>query len=79
MALPEFVVPVTAVVGTPALAYAAARSFWHIARALVVLVASVAAIRTDDDKRRTACLAIVDKVTRSSDRPSLPRRPGQPG
>jgi hypothetical protein len=38
MALPEFVTPVVAVVGTPALAYAAARSLWHVARSVVVMV-----------------------------------------
>lgn len=80
MALPEFVTPVVAVVGTPALAYAAARSLWHVARALVVLVASFVAIKTDDDKRRAACLALVDKMTRSSTRSPWPRRRrGQPG
>jgi len=74
MALPEFVTPVAAVAGTPALAYIAARSLRHVACALVVLVASFVAIKTDDDKRRRACLALVDKVTRSSGRPHWPRR-----
>lgn len=64
MSLPEIVVPVTAVVGTPALAYVAARSLMHAARAVVLLVASVVAMRTGDDKRRAACLSIVDKITR---------------
>jgi hypothetical protein len=74
MALPEFVTPVVAYVGTPALAYTAARSLWHVARALAVMVASFVAIKTDDDKRRATCLALVDKVTRSSGRPGRLRR-----
>ena len=81
MALPEFVKPAIAVVGTPALAYAAARSLWHVARALVVMVASFVAIKTSDDDRRKACLELVDKVMRSSGRAAARsrRRRGQPG
>jgi hypothetical protein len=80
MALPEFVTPVFAYVGTPALAYVAARSFWHFARAIVVMVASFVAMKSDNDERRKACLALVDKVTRNSGRPHWPRRRrGQPG
>jgi hypothetical protein len=74
MALPELVTPVAAYVGTPALAYVAARSLRHFACALVVMVASFVAIKTDNDERRKACLALVDKVTRSSGRPPWTRR-----
>jgi hypothetical protein len=73
MGLPEFVTPVVAVVGTPALAYVAARSMWLAVRALVVLVVSMVAIKTSNEDRRAACLAVVDKVTRQDD-PSWPRR-----
>ena len=76
MALPELVTPVVAYVGAPALAYAAARSMWHVARALVITMASFVAIKTDDDKRRNACLALVDKLTRQGSRPRWPRRRG---
>ncbi len=76
MALPEFITPVVAYVGTPALAYMAARSLWHVARSVVVMVASFVAIKTDDDKRRTACLVLVDKLTRRSGPPSWSRRRG---
>jgi hypothetical protein len=74
MALPEFVPPVIAYVGTPALAYIAARSLWHVALAVVVMVASFVVMKTDDDKRRTACLTLVDKVTRRSTTRSWSRR-----
>ena len=82
MALPEYVTPVVAYVGTPALAYAGARSLWHVARALVVTVASFVAIKTSDDKRRDTCLTLVEKMTRASGPPFWLRRrttiPGPP-
>ena len=53
-----------AYVGTPALAYMAARSLWHVILAVVMMVASLVVMKTDDDKRRAACLTLVDKVTR---------------
>jgi hypothetical protein len=74
MALPEFVTPVVAVAGSPALAYVVARSLWHFVRAMVVMVASLVAIKTNDEDRRKACLALVDKVTPSSDQTAWPRR-----
>jgi hypothetical protein len=72
MALPEFITPVVAVAGTPALAYVAARCLWHAVRALVVLVVSMVAIKTGDDERRKACLAVLDKVTRKDNPPWPP-------
>jgi hypothetical protein len=66
MALPELVPPVLAYVGTPALAYTMTRSLWHVALSVVMMAASLVAMRTDDDKRRAACLTLVDKVTRRS-------------
>jgi hypothetical protein len=73
MALPEFVVPVTAVVGTPALAYVAARCLWHAVRAVVVLVVSMVAIKTSNEDRRAACLDVLDKLTRKDDPPAWQR------
>jgi len=75
MALPEFVAPAVAVVGTPALAYVVARCMWLTVRALVVLVVSMIAIKTSDEDRRKACLAVLDKVTRKDDPPWPRRRP----
>lgn len=74
MALPEFVTPVVAVVGTPALAYVAARSLWHAVRAVVVLVVSVVALKTDDENRRKACIDVLDKITGKGDPPWPPGR-----
>jgi hypothetical protein len=68
MALPELVPPVVAYVGAPTLAYMAARSLWHFALAVVMMVASFVVMKTDDDKRRAACLTLADKVTRRNAR-----------
>lgn len=73
MSLPEYVTPVIAIAGTPALAYVAARCLRLVVRALVVLVVSMVAIKTSNDERRKACLAVLDKVTRRDD-PPWPRR-----
>lgn len=67
MALPEFVALVIAVAGVPALAYVAACCLWLAVRALVVLLVSVVAIRTTDDKCRKACLDVLDKLPRRDD------------
>ena len=75
MALPEFVTPVVAVGGTPALAYVAARCLWHAVRAVVALVVSLVAIKTGDDNRRKACIDVLEKVTRRDDPPRSRRRP----
>ncbi len=71
MALPEFVTPVLAVVGTPALAYAIARSFPHAARAVVVLVAGIVAILTRDENRGKRCLEVL-RILRGRDSPEQP-------
>jgi len=78
MSLPHNVAPVLTVVGTPALAYAAARSLWHATRAVVLMVASFVAMKTADDNRRDACLEIVDRLTCRSGQPSGPAAPEQP-
>lgn len=62
MALPEYVTPVVAVVGAPALAYVTARSLWHAVRAVLALIAGIVAMVTRDQERRKACLAILGKV-----------------
>jgi hypothetical protein len=74
MALPEFIAPVVAVVGTPALAYIAARYSGHVVRALVMLVVSMVAIKTGNEDRRKACLDVLDKVTRLGGPPAGQRR-----
>lgn len=74
MPLPEFVTPVLAVAGTPALAYAVARSFPHAARAVVVLVAGIVAVLTRDENRGKRCLEVLDKVTRR-DSTAAPEQP----
>ena len=74
MALPEFVTPVLAVVGTPALAYAIARSFPHAARAVVVLVAGIVAIKTSDENRGKRCLEVLH-ILRGRDGLAAPEQP----
>jgi len=77
-------IPVLSAAGVPAIiAVLAIFRCGSAARALVLLAASVVAIVTRDPKRRAACLAIVDKVTRrGSAPPAWPRRrnaiPGRP-
>ena len=61
MPLPEFVTPVLSIAGPAALAFVIMRCFPPVARAVVVLLAGVAAIVTRDPKRRAACLKVLDK------------------
>jgi hypothetical protein len=68
MALPEIVVPAIAQVSTPTLVCAAGYSLWATVRSVIVLVASAVAMRTADDKRRDACVVLVDKLTRRTGR-----------
>jgi hypothetical protein len=74
MALPEFVTPVLAVVGTPALAYAIARSFPHAARAVVLMVAGIVAIKTSDENRGERCLEVL-RILRGRDSTAVPEQP----
>jgi hypothetical protein len=72
MALPEYVAPVLALAGLPALIFVIMRSLPHAARAMVVLVAGTVAIVTRDPKRRTACYKVLDTLTRQDERTRLP-------
>jgi hypothetical protein len=73
MPLPEYVAPVLAVAGVPALVFVIMRSFPHTARAVVLLLAGIVAIVTSDDKRRATCQKVLDTLTRrDGDPPSLP-------
>lgn len=80
MALSEYVTPVLAVVGVPALLLVILRYSPQVARAVVVLLAGIVAIVTRDKERRESCHGVLDKVTRhdagSSRRPRAisPRR-----
>jgi hypothetical protein len=51
MPLPEYVAPVLAVAGMPALIFVIMRSFPNTARAVVLLLAGIVAIVTSDDRR----------------------------
>jgi hypothetical protein len=76
MALPEFVAPVLAVAGVPAVLFVVLRYFPQAVRALMLAVAGIVAIRTRDENRRKACLDVLDKVTRKDEPPGwLRRRP----
>ena len=68
MALPEFVSPVITYAGSPAMAYLIARSLWRATLALVIAMASIVAMKTSDEERRRTCLALVDNITRTSER-----------
>jgi hypothetical protein len=69
MALPEYVAPVLAVAGFPAVLFVILRYFPQTVRALMLAVAGIVAIRTRDENRRKASLEIVDKVTRTDSEP----------
>ena len=64
MALPDYVVPVLAVAGLPALIFVIMRSLPHAARGAVMLLAGVVAVVTRDSKRRAACYKVLDTLTR---------------
>jgi hypothetical protein len=64
MPLPEYVAPVFAVAGLPALIFVIMKGFPHAARAVVLLLAGVVAIVTRNQERRGACLKILDTLTR---------------
>lgn len=63
-------IPILSAAGVPALiAVLAILRGWSIARALVLLLASVVAIVTTKEERRAACTEIVDMVTRKDEPP----------
>lgn len=74
MALPEYVAPVLAVAGVPALIFAIMRCFPHAARALLLLLAGTVAIMTGNDKRRESCHEVLSALTRRDSKP-LPGKP----
>jgi hypothetical protein len=67
MTLPEYVAPILAVVGTPALIIVIMRGFPNAARAVVILVAGIVAIVTRDTERRAACHKVLDTLTHRND------------
>lgn len=75
MSLPAYVAPVLASGGPVAFVLVISRYASQVARAVVMLLASVVAIKTSDGKRRAACLKILDKVTRRDAGPPGPDQP----
>lgn len=73
MALPEYVAPVLAVAGLPALIFMIMRGFPHAARGVVLLLAGVVAIVTKDPKRRAACYRVLGAITRKDTKPPTQR------
>jgi hypothetical protein len=68
MSLPPFAAPVLSIAGPAALVFVVLRYFPHVARAVVVLLAGIAAIVTKDPKRRAACHKVLDTLTRTDGR-----------
>jgi hypothetical protein len=66
MLLSEYVVPVLSIAGPAALVFVILRCFPLVARAVVVLIAGVAAIVTRDPKRRAACFKVLDKLSQGT-------------
>jgi hypothetical protein len=73
MPLPEFVTPVLSIAGPAALVFVVMRYFPHVARAVVVLLAGIAAIVTTSKERREASIRVLDVLSRESD--SEPAKP----
>jgi hypothetical protein len=77
MSLPEYVVPVIGIAGPTTLIFVILCRFPHVARAVVVLLAGIAAIVTSDKERREACLKMLDALgrpgsTRSEEKAGTP-------
>jgi hypothetical protein len=66
MSLPEYVVPALSLAGPAALAFVILRFFPSAARAVVVLLAGIAAIVTRDPQRREASLTVLDKLSQGT-------------
>jgi hypothetical protein len=62
MPLPEYVVPVISIAGPVALVFVILRCFPHVARAVVVLLAGIAAIVTTSKERREASIKVLDAL-----------------
>jgi hypothetical protein len=69
MSLPEIVAPVLSVAGPAALVLVVLRCFPIVTRAIVTLVAGLAAVLSNDDKRREASIRVLDVLTRKSGMP----------
>ena len=66
MPLPEYVVPALSIAGPAALVFVILRFFPSAARAVVVLIAGVAAIVTTSKERREASLTVLDKLSQDT-------------
>jgi len=73
MSLPEYVVPVLSIAGPAALVLVVMRCFPLVARAVMVLVAGIAAIVTNNGERRAACLKVLDSLGRQGGTPPCGR------
>ena len=69
MSLPEYVVPVISIAGPVALVFVILRCFPHVARAVVVLLAGIAAIVTTSKERREASIRVLDVLSRQGETP----------
>jgi hypothetical protein len=79
MSLPEYVVPVLSTAGSFGLLYVILRDFPQVSRALMVVLATVVAIFSRDEKRRQCGLDVLGKLTdRDSDPPSGNTPPSLP-
>ena len=67
MPLPEFIGPALSVVSPAALVLVIMRCFPLVARAVVVLLAGVAAIVTTSRERRAACIKVLSLLSRQSE------------
>jgi hypothetical protein len=62
MALTEYFAPVLSIAGHAALVFVVLRCFPLVARAVVVLLAGIAAIVTTDKERREASIKVLDAL-----------------
>jgi hypothetical protein len=62
MSLPEFITPMLSIAGPAALVFVILRCFPLVARAVVVLLAGIAAIVTADKDRRAASIKVLDAL-----------------
>lgn len=73
MSLPQFIAPVLSIAGPAALVLVVLRCFPLVARAVALLVASIAAIVTTSKERREASIRVLDVLSREGD--SEPAKP----
>lgn len=65
MSLPQFAAPVLSIAGPAALVFVVLRCFPMVARAVVVLLAGIAAIVTTSSERRAASIKVLDALGHS--------------